>query len=61
MQKINSYLRLGCGEGLFHDSRRDINTLGKLINECVDKINELITEVEVLKAENIKLKKENDN
>lgn len=43
--------------GLFHDSRHDVNTLGKAINIAFDKINEIIDFLATLNTEN---KKEKD-
>lgn len=34
---------VGSGEsGIFHDSRKDIKTIGKMLNEVIDKVNEIV-------------------
>jgi len=42
MRKSNS-------SGLFHDSRRDVNTLMSVCNELIKTVNKLIDEVNTLK------------
>ena len=37
--------------GIFHDSRQDYITLGRICNELIEKTNELIKEVNELKRE----------
>jgi hypothetical protein len=40
------------GGGLLHDSRQDVRTLGKVVNILIEKINDLIDEVNTLKHNN---------
>lgn len=54
MQKLDIKIKTGLNNGLFHDTRNDINSLTKALNKCIDKINELI-------EENNKLKRNKNN
>jgi len=45
IKKLSINLRSSSSVGLFHDSRKDVNTLGKTCNILIDKINELVAEV----------------
>jgi len=60
IKKLKLKLRKSNESGLFHDSRKDINTLMKVYNEMHDKINELINEVNNIKHE-LDVLKQNNN
>jgi len=52
MEKIKDKI-IPSGEiGIVHASRRDVRTLGMVINMLIDKVNELIDEVEKQKKTN---------
>lgn len=51
MKKLNIQIRPSCDYGIFHDSRSDVRQLAVALNMCIDKINEIIVEVEKLKKE----------
>ena len=49
INKITKRLERTNDKYLFHDTRQDIRTLITTINICIDKINELVEEVNELK------------
>lgn len=49
--KIDKKLRTGRNNGIFHDTRSDVNLLADYCNMISDKINELIDEMEKMKIE----------
>lgn len=49
--KIRIKFSTELNNGIFHDTRSDINTLANYCNMLSDKINELIVEIEELKIE----------
>ena len=52
MNKIVERINKSSGnDGIFHDSRHDVNTLGKAINLAFDKINEIIDFLAILNTE----------
>lgn len=51
MRKLDIKIRTGLNNGLFHDTRADVDTLAKALNKCIDKINELVEENNKLKKE----------
>lgn len=44
MDRIKVKVKSSEESGLFHDSRKDIRTLSKVVNLLIDKVNELINE-----------------
>ena len=50
MKKITYKVKKADEYGLFHDSRGDVNRLAKVCNDLIDKVNQLIYEVETLKS-----------
>ena len=52
ISNIKTKIKLNCNNGIFHDSRGDVNRLGKVIVECIEKINELTEEVNKMKEKN---------
>lgn len=57
MNKLNLPLRRTSDPGLFHDSRKDVVMLMRVVNAIHDKVNELIDENESLKQEVSELKR----
>jgi hypothetical protein len=51
MNKLKIKIRQAQDTGIFHNSREDVRRLAKVVNVCIDKINELVCEVERLKQE----------
>lgn len=51
MKPIVKKLRKSNGSSIFHNSREDVIKLAQMVNICVDKINELVSEVEQLKEQ----------
>lgn len=49
IQKLKINIRKSNGGGLFHNSRADVNTLMRVCNELITKVNELTDEVNALK------------
>ena len=49
IEKINMKIRKTDSMYLFHDAKEDINTLTKICNKLIDKVNELIDEINMLK------------
>jgi len=49
--KITKKLKRMGESGLFHDSRADVRLIAKYCNSLVDKINELIDEIETIKKD----------
>lgn len=49
IKKIKIKIRRSDDSGLFHNSRLDTETLRKVCNELIDKVNELTEEVNNLK------------
>lgn len=48
MKRITKRLRQSEDVGIFHDSRKDARLFAQMFNLCIDKINELQEEVEML-------------
>ena len=46
IKKIKERIKTGLGNGIFHDSRSDVNALAAYCNMLTDKINEIIDYVE---------------
>ena len=44
MKRLDLHLRKPSTSGIFHDTRKDVQTLSKCINILVDKVNELVNE-----------------
>jgi hypothetical protein len=42
MDKINYHLRKPNEVGVFHDSRKDSQTIRKVLNDVIQKVNEII-------------------
>jgi len=51
INRIKTKIKLNCNNGIFHDSREDVNRLGNVLVECIEKINELTDEINKLKEE----------
>lgn len=49
MKKIKQKLTITTDRGLFHDSRKDVRLLSKVINEIIDNNNAMIDEINKLK------------
>jgi len=49
MKRITKKLRPSNSNGVFHNSREVVTSLATMVNLCIDKINELVEEVETLK------------
>lgn len=45
---LNTKIRKSKQQGIFHDSRKDIDSLAKICNELINKVNELTEEVNKL-------------
>lgn len=56
IESIRGRIQSSETSGVFHDSRKDIYTLSKMINTLIDKCNELIEDNNDLRAEINKLK-----
>lgn len=52
LKKINIKVNPTEERGIFHDSRKDVKTISKALNICIDKINELVTEYNLLFQKN---------
>ena len=50
VKKIKTRIRKSSNPGIFHDSRGDIAIISKVCTELIDKVNELVEEVNELKA-----------
>lgn len=51
IKKIKERIKTGLGNGIFHDSRSDVNALASYCNMITDKINEIIDFVERMKTD----------
>lgn len=49
MEKMKFKLKQSSGVGIFHDSRADVRSLSKVINLIIDKMDEIIEEINNLK------------
>ena len=49
IKKLNLHINTNQDSGIFHDSRKDVNTLGKVLRLATQKIDELVEEVNQLK------------
>lgn len=45
MEKIKIMIKKSSETGIFHDSRKDVKTLGIVTNNLIDKLNEAIDEI----------------
>ena len=45
MKNITRKIRASQSLGLFHDSRQDVRAMGELLNEVINKVNELVFEI----------------
>lgn len=52
MKKIKYKIKNSSEIGLFHDSRRDVKTLMKVCSDLISTVNELVDEINILKAGN---------
>ena len=51
IKKLNLKVKV-VNNGIFHDSRADVRTLGEAVKKIADKVDELIDEVNDLKKNN---------
>lgn len=56
--KIRERLKRVGESGMFHDSRSDVRTISRYVNQIADKLDEVIDENNKLKSEIQKLKEE---
>lgn len=54
---IRRQIRVGCRNGLIHDSRSDVNALGEYCNMLKDKLNAVISELNQANARIKRLEK----
>lgn len=54
---IRRQIRVGCRNGLIHDSRGDVNALGEYCNMLKDKLNAVISELNQANARIKRLEK----
>lgn len=52
MKKLDLRLKKTSTCGIFHDTRQDVQTLTYVCNELITKVNELVAEINILKAGN---------
>lgn len=52
LKKIEYKLRRTESRGLVHDGRQDIRYVSGAVNDLIDKINELVDEIHLLKTNN---------
>lgn len=45
IEKITLYVRSSDSVAIFHDSRSDVKALAKVLNTCIEKVNEIVDTV----------------